>query len=145
MRRRRFVGFGSLAIAGLSGCLGRGRDSGTTTEPLEPSQVTTTGGADVEILVAQIVIREADAGPHVYYRLRNDGAADATVAVRTVLDIEGGGTYEATAYTDVGAGAEIFLEYQLVRYDALSEVEQTNVRRGDATFVVYVNGERRDV
>lgn len=145
MRRRRFVGLGCAVLAGLSGCLDGGDDAGTTTEPLDPSQVTTTGGADVEVLVAQIVIREGDAGPHVYYQLRNDGAEDATVAVRTVLDIDGGGTYEATGYTDVGAGQEVFLEYQLVRYDALTETERTNVRRGNADFETFLNGERRQV
>ena len=144
MRRRRFLGVAVGTLAGLAGCGGPGGTT-TTTEPLDPSQVTTTGGEAVELLSAQIVIREGDAGPHVSSRLRNDGAEVATVAVRTVLEIEDGGTYEATAYTDVGAGEEIFLEYQLVSYDALTETERTNVRRGNADFSVYVNGERRRV
>ena len=132
-----------VGLAAVSGCLAADRDRGTTARTLDPTQVTTTGGADVEILVAQVVIREADDGPRIYYRLRNDGSEDATVAVRTVLRIDEGGTYEETAYTDVNAGQEIFLEYRVVRYSVLTETERENVRRGGANFDTYVNGERR--
>lgn len=98
MGRRGFVGaLGALTVSALAGCLGGGGDRGTTTTTLDPSRVTTTGGDGVEVLAAQMVVREADAGPRVRYRLRDDGGTDATVAVRTVLAIEAGGTYEATA------------------------------------------------
>ena len=130
-------------LAAFPGCLGGAGQRDTTTEPLDPTQVTTTGGDDVEILVAQVVIRAEDDGPRIYYQLRNDGSGDATVAVRTVLHIDQGGTYEATAYTDVEAGQEIFLEYRIVRYEALTSTERENVRRGEADFDTYVNGERR--
>lgn len=144
MRRRRFVGgAGLVGLVGLAGCLGGPGGGGARTGTPDPTQVTTTGGERVDVLVAQVVIREADDGPRMHYRLRNDGGEGATVAVRTVLTIEQGGTYEATGYADVPAGGEVVLEYRVVRYDALSAAERENVRRGDADFVVYVNGEPR--
>jgi len=144
MRRRRYVGAVAAAcVTAVSGCLAAGGDRGTTARTLDPAQVTTTGGAAVEILVAQVVIQEDDDGPRIYYQLRNDGSEDATVAVRTVYRIDGAGTYEATAYTDVGAGQEIFLEYRIVRYEALTADERARVRRGEADFDTYVNGEPR--
>ena len=144
MRRRRLLGAAATTgLAAIAGCLGGSGDRGTTTGSLDPTQVTTTGGDDVEVVVAQVVIREDDEGPRINYRLRNGGEGDATVAVRTVLSIEGGGTYEKTAYADVSAGGEVVLEYPVVRYDELSTAEAQNVRRGDANFETYVNGERR--
>lgn len=144
MRRRRFLGvLAASGVGSVPGCLGGGGDRGTTTARLDPSRVTTTGAAAVDVIVAQVVVREADDGPRVHYRLRNDGSGDATVAVRTVLSIEGGGTYEATGYADVAAGGEVVLEYRLVEYDVLTDAERENVRLGNADFDVYVNGERR--
>ena len=144
MRRRRYVGaVAAVCVTAVSGCLAAGGDRGTTARTLEPAQVTTTGGDDVEILVAQVVIREDDDGPRIYYQLRNDGSEDATVAVRTVLHVDQGGTYEATAYTDVQAGQEIFLEYRIVRYEALTADERALVRHGDTDFDTYVNGKPR--
>ena len=125
----------------MAGCLGGAGDDAPTTT-LDPDRVTTTGGDAIEVVVAQIVIRESDDGPHVHYRLRNDGVEDATLELRTVLQIESGGTYEATAYADVLAGEEAVVEYRLVRYDGLTGEERTNVRRGNADFELYVNGER---
>lgn len=147
MQRRKFVAgaglVGLAGLAGLAGCLGGPGGGGARTGTPDPIQVTTTGGEDVEILVAQVVIRQEDDGPRVHYRLRNDGGEDATVAVRTVLRIDQGGTYEATAYADVPQGQEVVLEYRVVRYDELTTAERENVRRGDADFDVYVNGEPR--
>lgn len=143
MRRRRFVQtVGATAAIAVAGCLGAG-DRGSTTEPLDPTQVTTTGGAEIAILIAQVVIREEEDGPRIYYQLRNDGDEGATVEIRTALSIDDGGTYEASAVVDVAAGQEVFVEYPVVRYDELTPVERENVRRGDADFDTYVNGELR--
>lgn len=144
MSRRRFIG--AVAASGaalLAGCLSVGERRGTTTTSLDSTQVTTTGGDEVEVLLAQVVIREADDGPRIHYRLWNAGSGDATVEVRTVLRIEDGDAYEATGYADVPAGGEVVLEYRVVEYDALTGVERENVRRGNADFDVYVNGEPR--
>ena len=75
----------------------------------------------------------------------DSGSTDATVEIRTVLSIEDGGTYEASAYVDVPPGGELFVEYPLVRYEELSAAEEEAVRRGNAEFETYVNGERRQV
>ena len=150
MRRRSFLrgvlGFAGASLAApLAGCGGRDGARGTTRSDLDPTELTTTGGGDVVILVAQVVVRERQDGPRIYYRLENDGEADATIEIRTVLSIEDGGTYEASAYVDVPTGGEMFVEYPLVRWAELSAAEEAAVRRGDATFETYVNGERRQV
>lgn len=41
------------------------------------------------------------------------------------------------------AGGEVALEYRVVRYDALAAAERESVRRGDADFDVYANGQLR--
>lgn len=150
MRRRSFLrgglGFSGASLAAtLAGCGGRNGGRGTTRSDLDPAELTTTGGDDVVILVAQVVIREREDGPRIYYRLRNDAETDATVEIRTVLSIEDGGTYEASGFVDVPAGGEMFVEYPIVRYEELSAAEEAAVRRGGATFETYVNGERRQV
>lgn len=140
-RRTLLLAAGASAALVLAGCAGGGGDGVTTAR--DPAQVTTTRGDDVEILVAQVVVRQDDDGPRVRYRLRNEGDADATIAVRTVLAIEEGGTYEATALVDVPAGDEVTIEYRVVTYDELTAAEETNVRQGNTDFSVYVNGRER--
>lgn len=144
MHRRSYLRLGlTPLVAVLAGCGGHDEGRATTTATLEPSELTTTGGDDVEVLVAEVVIRERDDGPRVYYRLRNDGDEDATVQIRTVLGVEGSGTYDASVYVDVPAGQEMFVEYSLVRWAELSAAEEEAVRRGDATLSVFVNGQER--
>jgi len=105
--------------------------------------VTTTSADGIEIPVAQIVVRDGEDGPRVYYRFENTGSTDATIEVTTVLHVEDGGSYEASAYVDVPAGGEVFLEYRLVDWESLSDAERRNVRQGNADFDVYLNGEER--
>lgn len=105
--------------------------------------MTTTSGDAIDVTVAQIVIREGEDGPRVYYRFENTGSTDATIEVTTVLHVEAGGGYEASAYVDVSAGSEVFLEHRIVAWEALSEAERRNVRQGAMSFDTYVNGEQR--
>lgn len=144
MRRRSFLrtGFG-LAVVGTGGCGGRRDRRGTTSDDLAPSTVTTTGGEGVEILTVELVLRDREDGPRVHYRLRNGGDADATIELLTVLAIDGGGTYEVSAYVDVPADQEMFVEYPLVRWGELPPAEAAAVRRGDTSLTVSVNGEER--
>lgn len=142
MKRRRVL-VGAAVIASLAGCAGGGpRGAPTPTdEPAAP--VTTTSAGPIEIRAAQLVIRSGEDGPRVYYRFENTGATDATIEVTTVLHVEGGGSYEASAYTDVPADSEVFLEYRIVRWESLSEAERRNIRDGNVEFEVFVNGEER--
>lgn len=142
MRRRallRLAGAGGLG--GLAGCLGRLDARSTPTPTAAP--VTTTSAEDVAVTRGEVVVGDDDDGPRVSYRLRNGGTADATVAVRTVLHVEAGGTYEATGYADVPAGGEVFLEYEVVPWSALATDEERAVRQGESHVEVYVNGEHR--
>lgn len=142
--RRRFVRLASVSIPlGLGGCLGRDPGRGTTTSTLEPRQVTITTGDGVEILVARVVTRDDAVGPIASYRLRNVGDADETVALRTVLHVAEGGTYEATTHVDVPAGGQVTVGYPVATWSELDDGETESVRRGDGDFDVYVNGERR--
>jgi hypothetical protein len=142
VKRRRFL-VGAAAIASLAGCAGgdAGRGPSTTDEPA--ATVTTTSAEAIEIRVAQVVIRSSDDGPRAHYRFENTGSTDATIEVTTVLHVEGGGSYEASAYTDVPADSEVILEYRILRWDSLSEVEQAGVRDGQFDFDVFLNGEER--
>lgn len=145
MRRRACLRLALVPVAAsLAGCGGRDGVRGTTSADLDPSEVTTTGGEDVEVRLGQVILGGREDGPRIHYRLRNDGDGDATVEVRTVLAIRGGGTYEASAVVDVPAGGEVFVEYTLVRYEELSSAEEEAVRRGETTFETYVDGERRE-
>ena len=142
--RRPFVGIAVISVAlGLAGCLGRESDRGTTTSKLGDEQVTTTAGERVEVLLARVAIREGANGPRVSYRLRNAGAEDATVALRAVLRVAGGGTYERTNYVDVPAGDEVVVGYRVATWEELGEADEGRVRRHEAELDTYVNGERR--
>ena|GEM_PF-4898261 len=142
MKRRRVLA-GTFILLPLAGCAGGGDGSrpGTTAGTAVP--VTTTSADGIEIPVAQIVVRDGEDGPRVYYRFENTGSTDATIEVTTVLHVEDGGSYEASAYVDVPAGGEVFLEYRLVDWESLSDAERRNVRQGNADFDVYLNGEER--
>ena len=142
MKRRRVLA-GTALLLGLAGCAGGGDGSDPTPTAGPAVTVTTTSADGIEIPVAQIVIRDGEDGPRVYYRLENTRSTDATIEVTTVLHVEGGGSYEASAYVDVPAGGEVFLEYRLVTWAALSETERQNVRQGNADFDVYLNGDER--
>ena len=146
MRRRHLLRTGAAGLAGLAGPV-----AGCTGAPADPvatplgRPVTTSAAPAVAIPVAQVVIGEDAPGPAIYYRLVNEGDRAATVKLRTVLLVDGGGSYEATAAATIPAGGELRLQYQLVTFDRLSSVEARRVRRGDATFETYLNGERRAV
>lgn len=140
---RRQLLAGSAVLVGLAGCTGGGSWDGPRTTGQPPAPVTTTSADGIEIPVAQIVVRDDDDGPRVYYQFENIGSTDATIEVTTVLHVEGGGSYEASAYTDVPAGGEVFLEYRIVEWEALSVAEGDAVRRGDMTVDTYVNGDER--
>ncbi|MFB6184550.1 MAG: hypothetical protein ABEI96_08355 [Haloarculaceae archaeon] len=144
MDRRRFLGWCvGCTTLGCAGC--SAPDTGRDTTTRSPRQVTTTGAADVDVLVAQIVVDDRSSGPDAYYRLRNTGDADATIRVETVLSIEGGGTYSAFAFVTVPAGDDVTVRYRIVRFEDLSESERLHVRRGEGvTFEVFVNGRRRE-
>ena len=142
MDRRRLLHVTGVVTAGLiAGCSDRGSD-GADTPTREPTQVTTTAGEDVTIVSAGVQFPE-DGGPRVNYHLRNEGATDATVSVRTVLTLEGGDSYEGRAFADVPAGREVVLEYRIVEYSALPDAAASDVRRGRGTYEVYLNGESR--
>ena len=141
MRRRPFLRVtGIVATVTLAGCSALSGDRSTPTR--DPSQVTTTAGEDVVIHSAGVEFPE-DGGPWVSYRLRNEGSTDATVAVRTVLSLEGGDSYEEKAIADVPAGGEVAVEYRIVEYSALPDAAAEDVRRGRGTYEVYLNGEQR--
>lgn len=141
--KRRQLLAGSAVLVGLAGCTRGGSRGGprTTGQPAAP--VTTTSADAIEIPVAQIVIRDGVDGPRVYYQFENTGSTDATIEVTTVLHVDAGGSYEASAYTDVPAGGEVFLEYRIVEWETLSVAEREAVERGDMTFDTYVNGDER--
>lgn len=143
-RRGLVLAIGAVLGVGASGCLDDAEDGSSPTPTRDPTRVTTTAGEDVRILASSVIFDEELDGPRVNYRLSNDGSADETVAVRTVMVVEGGGRHEETAYVDVPAGDEVVVEYRIVQYSALSDAEARAVRRGDAAFEVYVNGERRE-
>lgn len=150
MERRPFLRVSGIVVAGtLAGCTDRSGDGsatptrdGPSTPTHDPSQVTTTAGEEVTITSAGVEFPN-DGGPRVEYRLRNEGSTDATVAVRTVLSLEGGDSYEGSAFADVPAGGEVVVEYQIVEYSALPDAAAEDVRRGHGTYEVYLNGERR--
>lgn len=141
--KRRQLLAGSVVLVGLAGCTDGGTRDGPRTTGQSAAPVTTTSADGIEIPVAQIVFRDGEDGPRVYYRFENTGSTDATIEVTTVLHVEGGGSYEASAYTDVPAGGEVFLEYRIVEWGALSVAEEDAVRQGDMTFDTYVNGDER--
>lgn len=143
MDRRGFLSVGAAIVGVMAGC-STGRDSGDDGTPRPPSQVTTSAGADIDILIAQLTFDDESLGPDIYYRLRNAGDSDATIRVETVLSIEGGGTYPAAAVITVPAGDEVTLRYRIVRFDALSEAERTKVRNVEGIdFQVFINGQER--
>lgn len=132
---------GIVAAGTLAGCTGRSSD-GSSTPTRDPSQVTTTAGEEVTIRSAGVEFPE-DGGPWVTYRLENEGSTDATVAVRTVISLEGGDSYEGRAFADVPAGGEVVIEYRIVEYSALPDASAEDVRRGHGSYEVYLNGEHR--
>lgn len=156
--RRPFLrAVGIVAAGALAGCTDRSGDGSSTptgdgssaptgdgppTPTRDPSRVTTTAGEAVTIRSAAIEFPE-DGGPWVRYRLRNEGSTDATVAVRTVLTLDGGDSYEGRAFADVPAGGEVVVEYRVVEYSVLPDVAAEDVRRGHGTYEVYLNGEQR--
>ena len=144
MERRRFLGLCALVgFAAAAGC-STGDGTGDDTPP-DDAQVTTTGGAEIEFTLAQVVVRDDLDGPAVNYRLRNDGDEDATVKVRTVLSIEGGNAYEQAAYLSVPAGDEVTVMYVVVDEERLTDDERRRIGQGDVSFETYLNGERRMV
>lgn len=138
-RRRFLVSVGVGVIAGCTGGSGSNDGSAGT-----PTQVTTSSADGIEILVSQIAFTEDADGPNAYYRFRNDGDADATIKVETVLRLEGAGTYARAAYISVPAGDEVTLQYLIVPFDELSDEEERAVRRGEGIeFSVLINGRER--
>lgn len=142
MRRRPLLRVAGIAAVGtLAGCTDR-LGGGSSTPTRDPSRVTTTAGQDVTIRSSRVEFPE-EGGPSVDYQLGNEGSTDATVEVRTVLSIEGGGNYEQTAVADVPAGGEVSVGYRIVEYSALPNGAAEEVRRGRGTYEVYLNGEQR--
>ena len=142
MRRRPFLRVAGIVAAGtLAGCTDRSAD-GSSTPTRDPAQVTTTAAEEVTIRSSEVEFPE-DGGPHVTYRLRNEGSTDATVSVRTVLSLEGGDSYEGKAVADVPAGSEVVVDYRIVEYSALPDAAAEDVRHGRGAYEVYLNGEQR--
>lgn len=142
MRRRPLLRVTGIVAAGtLAGCTDRSGD-GSSSPTRNPSQVTTTAGEEVTIRSARVEF-PAEGGPHVIYRLKNEGSTDATVSVRTVLTLERGDSYEGTGVADVPAGGEVTVAYRVVEYSALPDAAAEDVRSGRGTYDVYLNGEQR--
>jgi hypothetical protein len=141
VNRRRLLALAAATGAGLAGCTSG--DTGPTTTPRRPAQVTTTSADGVEVVSFELVLRSDAAGPEAAYRFRNAGETDATVEIRTLLRVDGGGEYESGGVINVPAGDEVTLRYVVVRDDALAPDDRERLDRGEFDVTVFVNGEER--
>jgi len=139
VNRRRLLALAAATGAGLAGCISA--DTAPTTSPRRPAQITTTSAEGVEVVSFELLFRRDAAGPEAAYRLRNTGETDATVDLRTLLRVDGGGEYESGAVIDVPAGDEVTLRYVVVRDEALDPGDRERLDRGEFDATAFVNGE----